>query len=335
MSGLEIAIVGAGAIAETFYLPALKANKAQFGSLAVVEVNEARRDKMASDFDLKPFASMQDAAKSGIKAVIVAVPNRFHKLVATEAMRLGMDVLIEKPLAQSSVEAQEMVQTAVETGRILAVNQTRRLFATSAFVRDAVLTGIFGKLKSVRYEEGAQFNWTSVDGAYTRTDLARTGVIADLGSHVIDVIAWWVGGDLTLKRCRHDGWRGPEAFAHIELEGTADASIKISRLGRMNNIFEVQFEKALLFGEIYNWNSLSIEQNGTITRKNLDSNAKVYSDMAHSLLSDFAKAVTERKEPLFSAALSLPGMRLIDECYDSAEKFEHSWYKRIATGGQA
>lgn len=335
MRELEIAVVGAGALAETFYLPALKALGTDFGTLAVVEVNDARREKIASDFGLKPFASLQQAAKYGIKAAIVAVPNRFHNPVAIEAMRLGMDILVEKPLAQSSVEAQEMIQTATETGRILAVNQTRRLFATSAFVRDAVLNGSYGALKSVRYEEGAQFNWASVDGAYTRSDLSRTGVIADLGSHVVDVIAWWVGGDLTLKRCRHDGLHGPEAFAHIELEGVAEASVKLSRLGRMNNIFDVQFEKARLFGDIYNWTSINIEQKGIVTRKVLDTDAKVYSDMADVLLVDFARAVTTQSAPLFPAALSLPGMRLIDDCYDKAEKFEHSWYQRIAKGGKA
>lgn len=329
MPGLNIAIVGAGAIAEKFYLPALKKGGDMISQLSVIDINAIQREKMAKAYGLAPYASLEAAAAAGVTAVIVAVPNRFHCSVAIEAMGLGMDVLVEKPLADTAAEAQKMIDFAVSSGRILAVNQTRRLFGTSHFIRAAVVSGCFGVLKSVRYEEGAQFNWASVEGAYTRTDLGRVGVIADLGGHVIDVIAWWIGDGLEFKRCRHDGWHGPEAFAHIELGGAAEASVKISRLGRMSNTFEVVFEKARLFGDIYNWNSISIEQDGEITRKVLDTEAKVYSDMAEVLLENFSTAVLEGRAPLFPAQLSMAGMKLIDECYEKAEKFEHSWYAQV------
>ncbi|WP_291838664.1 Gfo/Idh/MocA family oxidoreductase [Limimaricola sp.] len=326
MYGLDIAIVGAGAIVEKFYLPALAKLRGKVRRIGVIDLNLAQREMIATAYDLIPFGSLEAAAAAGFRAAIIAVPNRFHAPVTHEALRLGMDVLVEKPLADSHDEAKEMVDLAANAGRILAVNQTRRLFGTSRFIRDAIAAGTYGELRSVRYEEGAPFKWTSVDGAYTQTNLGRVGVIADLGSHVLDVIAWWTDGMVGLVRCRHDGWAGPEAFAHIELGGMAEASVKISRLGRMNNYFEVQFEDARLFGDIYNWSSINIEQQGHLTRETIDTQAKTYADMGDVLLTDFIAAVACSRDPLFPAERSIAGMKLIDDCYNRAEKFEYGWY---------
>jgi predicted dehydrogenase len=330
---LDIVIVGAGAVAEKFYLPALNRFRGDIGRLAVVDINAAQRDKMALH-GLVSYDSLEKAAAAGFRAAIVAVPNRFHRAVSMEAMRLGLDVLVEKPLAETGVEALEMVEFAAASGRILAVNQTRRLFGTSRFIRDVVASGEYGALKSIRYEDGVQFNWSSVDGAYTRTDLGRVGVIADVGSHVIDVIAWWTGDGLELLRCRHDGWKGPEAFAHIELGGKAEAAVKISRLGRLNNTFDVRFEDARLYGDTSNWTAINIERRGQVTRRTIDKKAKVYSDMADVLLADFIAAATERRAPLFPAQQSLAGMTLIDACYERAELFDHPWYASIVQAGR-
>jgi hypothetical protein len=66
----------------------------------------------------------------------------------------------------------------------------------------------------------------------------------------------------------------------------------------------------------------------------LDAKTKTYPDLADLLLPDFVAAVTTGRQPLCPATESLPGMTLIDACYERGELFDYSWYGRIAPAGK-
>ncbi|HET7095464.1 MAG TPA: Gfo/Idh/MocA family oxidoreductase, partial [Thermomicrobiales bacterium] len=65
-------------------------------------------------------------ADPDVQAVSLAVPNYMHREVTIAALRAGNDVLVEKPLAPTAAEGEEMIAAAEETGRVLMIAFNRR-----------------------------------------------------------------------------------------------------------------------------------------------------------------------------------------------------------------
>src|SRR5206468_4625602 len=88
--------------------------------LGVVDPDTARADAVAREFECKAFGSVQQllTTHSEVQAASVAAPTVHHLPVARELMKAGVDVLIEKPLAATLSEAEELVSLAVAHKRI-------------------------------------------------------------------------------------------------------------------------------------------------------------------------------------------------------------------------
>src|SRR3954470_3646475 len=96
--------------------------------LGVVDPEVARADAVAREFECKAFGSVQQmlTTHSELQAASVAAPTVHHVHVARELMRAGVDVLIEKPLATSMEEADELVALAARHKRIAQVGHLER-----------------------------------------------------------------------------------------------------------------------------------------------------------------------------------------------------------------
>lgn len=85
-------------------------------------------------------------ADPNVDAVIICTPDHWHAPMAIDAMRAGKDVDVEKPMAITIDEAQEMVRVAAETKRILAVDSEHMAHGIWGPARTAVAGGVLGKL---------------------------------------------------------------------------------------------------------------------------------------------------------------------------------------------
>ncbi len=86
---------------------------------AVVDVDMERARAVAGEFGAEAFATIQAMlARKAVQAASVAVPTVLHCEVGCELMQAGVDVLVEKPIASSLAEADALVSTARQTGRI-------------------------------------------------------------------------------------------------------------------------------------------------------------------------------------------------------------------------
>jgi predicted dehydrogenase len=88
--------------------------------VGVVDSNLSRADAVAREFGCRAFGSVEQmlTTHSEIRAASVAAPTVHHLEVARSLMEKGVDVLIEKPLAASLAEADELVRLAVKHKRI-------------------------------------------------------------------------------------------------------------------------------------------------------------------------------------------------------------------------
>jgi len=96
--------------------------------VGVVDSNLERADAVAREFGCRAFGSVEQmlTTHSEIRAASVAAPTVHHLAVARALMQKGVDVLIEKPLAASLAEADELVQLAATYKRIAQVGHLER-----------------------------------------------------------------------------------------------------------------------------------------------------------------------------------------------------------------
>ena len=96
--------------------------------VGVVDPDTARADLVAREFGCRSFGSIEQltTTHSEVQAASVAVPTVNHLRAAQQLMEAGVDVLIEKPLATSLAEADELIHTAQRLGRIAQVGHLER-----------------------------------------------------------------------------------------------------------------------------------------------------------------------------------------------------------------
>jgi predicted dehydrogenase len=96
--------------------------------VAVVDPDVARADAIAREYGARAFGSVDQliATRGEVQAASIAVPTAQHVEVASALMAAGIDVLIEKPLAASLAEADDLMRSAQRLGRICQVGHLER-----------------------------------------------------------------------------------------------------------------------------------------------------------------------------------------------------------------
>ena len=96
--------------------------------VGVVDPDTLRADAVAREFGCRSFGSIQQltTTHSEVQAASVAVPTIHHLRAAQQLMEAGVDVLIEKPVATSLAEADELMHLAAKHDRIVQVGHLER-----------------------------------------------------------------------------------------------------------------------------------------------------------------------------------------------------------------
>ena len=127
---INVAIVGVGTFgrnhARVYHQLAQKGEPVRL--VGVVDKNLERADFIAKEFGCRAFGSIEQLINtpSKVQAASIAVPTVHHAKVARDLMESGIDVLIEKPLSSSLVEADEIARVAAERKRIVQVGHLER-----------------------------------------------------------------------------------------------------------------------------------------------------------------------------------------------------------------
>jgi predicted dehydrogenase len=93
--------------------------------VAVVDTNRARAGEIASANHTTPLGDARELAGK-VDAVTIAVPTEIHRDIALPFLSAGVAVLVEKPMARSLAEADDMIAAAAKAGATLAVGHTER-----------------------------------------------------------------------------------------------------------------------------------------------------------------------------------------------------------------
>lgn len=128
-SALRVGVVGAGAFGRNHarvYRDLAAHPEGQIIFVGVADIDFARAQAVAAEFGTRAFRSVNDLVAAGVQAASVAVPTASHLEVARRLMQSGVDVMIEKPLATTTEQADELINLAEQHGRIAQAGHLER-----------------------------------------------------------------------------------------------------------------------------------------------------------------------------------------------------------------
>jgi len=215
MDKLRTAVVGPGRIAIA-HLTAIR-NNPDLGELAAVvglPVEASRTRELAQRFDAKWASDDLDEvlASPDIDAVVLTVPNHLHCMIAVKALRAGKHVLVEKPLANTVEEADEMLRAAEAADRVLMVAQCRRFFPGALETKRRIQS--LGRPLDIVHVLGVDV--PDVQADWWRSAESTGGLALGLnGPHVVDGILWLMG-EMPIRvyaqtsRLKPEKWQGED-----------------------------------------------------------------------------------------------------------------------------
>lgn len=185
---MDVAIVGYGLAGAVFHAPLIAAQPRMRVAAVVTGSPERAEQARRAHPGVRVFPDVDAlfTAIGDVGLVVVATPNRTHAPIARRAVDAGVPVVVDKPFAVTSAEAEDILRRAESAGVPLSVFQNRRWDGDFRTVR-ALVEG--GELGEVRRFESRFERWRPVPKGGWREvgDVADgAGTLLDLGSHLVD-----------------------------------------------------------------------------------------------------------------------------------------------------
>lgn len=179
---LQLALIGYGLAGRVFHAPLIQHTP----GLALHSIVSSRHDEIRRAFtDLPVRSSPQEVFDDPVvDAVVIATPNALHAPLAIEALRAGKHVLVDKPFALDTREAEAVIQAAQENGRVVSVFQNRRFDADFLTLKALLQAGVLGDIAEC-HSHFDRFR-PQVRDRWRERDSPGGGLWYDLGPHLLD-----------------------------------------------------------------------------------------------------------------------------------------------------
>ncbi|MEJ1156749.1 Gfo/Idh/MocA family protein [Prosthecomicrobium sp. N25] len=323
----RLALAGCGAVARLYAGPAL-ARLAGQGVLAVSALYDPDPAAVDALKALLPGAEAVprfDALLPKADVVLLAGPPRTRAEQGLAALAAGRAVFAEKPLAAGATAARTLVEAAEAAGVPLGVGLVRRFFPATAAVRSLLAAGAIGTVRRVTWFEGGPFAWPVASPAYFSRSAFGGGVTEDIGTHVVDLLAWWLG-PLTLVDAADDAMGGVDANARIRLAaGEAAIDVRLSRDWARPNRAVLEGDRGRLVWDTEDIGAVALEPlDGPPGRLVLDG-APDFVDAYAAQIADFAAAARAGRPPRVPARAGLDAALLVEACRARRRLMDMGW----------
>lgn len=250
MSELRVGIIGLGIQGET----QVKAFKSipNVEVFAVCDSNEERLKLIKEKYKVqKAYVSYLDLVNDkDVDIVSVCTPDFMHYEFVMAALRAGKHTLVEKPMATSVKEAEDMVNESKRKNVYLMVNFSNRWSPAFRIAKDSIEKGEIGeilhaysRLNDTIYVPTSMIKWAS-----------RTNTLWFLGSHVVDLLLWFfedevkeVYGKKVSKLLIKEGISTADAyFAILQFRNGGVALLENSWILPLGEPFIVDFKMDLI-----------------------------------------------------------------------------------------
>lgn len=200
--------------------------------VAVVEPDPIRRNSMGDQFGIPEdhrYTDYKEYFRNPVKADVafICTPEREHFEPTMEALRLGLHILLEKPVAQTYEQCRLIERAAEKAGKIVCVCHVLRYHPTFMKVKELVSSGRYGRIVSISHIEDVGLDRTT--HSYVRgvmnTEAGNNPMLIAKCCHDIDFLVW-----ISDAKCRRLTSFGSRMWFRRENapEGSATRCVKCS-----------------------------------------------------------------------------------------------------------
>ncbi len=335
---MNYALIGCGRIAVNHIKAALN-NKLKI--VAVCDVKPEAMEALLSQYDLEQDASIhrytdyrQLLAEQKPQLAAIATESGLHAQIALECIDAGVNVIIEKPMAMSVPDADEIIRRSEARGiKVCACHQNRFNRAVQE-TRQALESGRFGRLS----HGSIHVRWNRDRDYYAQAPWRGTwgqdgGCLMNQCIHGIDLLRWMLGGEIeevygVTKRQFHE-------YLECEDVGMAVVKFKNGAVGTIEgttNVYPKNLEETLyLFGEtgtvklggtstnnIDVWNFADEDESDSKNRGLQEATSNVYGNGHTALYADMIDAIQQGRQPYVDAVAGRNALELVLAVYQSA-----------------
>jgi len=308
---------------------------------AICDLNEEALSKASKEFAIP--GTYTDANKmfkeAGLDAVSIATPNVFHAPLTISALKAGLHVLCEKPMAMTVAESVQMEKAAKRAKKNLMINFSYRFSPMSFALKQQVDAGAVGDIYFGRTVWHRRRGLPGFGGWFGNKKMAGGGPLIDLGVHRLDLALWLMGypepasasgsaynviaKKLALKEKKHfsveDLACGLIKFkngATLILEASWALNINenehmiTSLYGTKGGLIQKNSDGAYAFSaEIFT------EEGGNLFTKKLDRTI----GNVPSAYAEFVDSIIKKRAPSATGAQGIKVMKILEGIYKSAE----------------
>jgi len=170
MSKIRVAVIGAGYLGRQHVRIYSQLDSVEL--VGVVDTNPEIAQRVAREFHTAAYSSYEEVLEQ-VAAVSLAVPTIDHSQIGCQLLSHGIDVLVEKPIASSTSEAEELIHAAHENHRVLQVGHLERFNPAVMEARKMVTSPLFFEVHRL--------------GVFTSRSL-DIDVVLDLMIHDLDIV---------------------------------------------------------------------------------------------------------------------------------------------------
>nr|WP_319473968.1 Gfo/Idh/MocA family oxidoreductase [uncultured Sphaerochaeta sp.] len=333
---MRYALIGCGRIAYN-HLPSALAVGMEV--VALCDINSQAIDALLSGLELQdlPIERYQDYRKMldscNLDMVAIATDSGSHAEIALECLARGINVLVEKPMALSLSDADNMLEMAKKQQVMLSVCQQNRFNDASQIIRSALDVKSFGSLSHI----SVQVRWARDRSYYQQANWRGTwekdgGALMNQCIHGLDLMRWFAGGKID----RVYGRLANRYHPYLEVEDLGIGYIEFSNgvIGSFEgttNVFEKDLEERLMiigergtaalggeYGqhiEAWNFSDSKIQKLGGLRQE--EPFSSIYGTSHQRVYEDCKRSIEEHRRPYVSAQDGRDALELVLAIYKS------------------
>lgn len=345
MKLVNVGILGYGLSGSVFHTPVIRSVEG-FRITSIMTGNKAAIARIAEEDPSVWIASTPEEILESptIDLVVIAVPNAFHHSLAKKALEHGKHVVLEKPFTITLDEAEDLVELSERTGKVLSAYHNRRWDGDFKTLRRLIEGKAIGHLAEFE-SHFDRFRPVMKAGSWREEEGPGTGLLYDLGSHLIDQALTLFGmperifADLRIQRPTGKAVDSFELLLHYEglkvtlksgslvkeplprfiLQGDRGSYVKYGL-----DVQEAELKAGSMPNDREDWGLEPEAMNGIL---NTDVNGIDLVGTVSTLPGDYReyyrgiyKAVTENVEPPVTARQARDVMKIIELAIESAER---------------
>jgi len=323
---IRVGVIGTGAMGQ--HHVRIYSEMIDVELVGISDVNEKQVTKLAKYYNTTAHTNYNDLLLEGLDAVNIVVPTIHHKNVVLDAINSKTNVLVEKPMADTTHNAKLILEAANKSNVTLMVGHIERFNPVIQMAKKLINEGYIGEILSIHA--------TRIGPNPHR--ISDVGVILDLGIHDVDLIRYltdqeivkincekhlmkngldddaiiliWAGGILSSVNV---SWRSAKKIRKMRINGENG----VITLDYINQDLEL-FKETTTHANVSSFANLLLDYStGTIEKPIINKREPLKEELAH-----FIKCIKNGTEPLVTGYDALKTLNVIEELVKMDAKYD-------------